>query len=74
MNSENAAAADPFGPIADEFVEEYRQGRRPSIEEYVRRFPDHAGEIREILPTLVMMERAKSVSGSIDSESLFAED
>jgi WD40 repeat protein/serine/threonine protein kinase len=56
--------ADPFGRIADEFVEEFRQGRRPSVEEFASRFPVYADEIREILPTLVLMERAKSVGGS----------
>ncbi len=69
-----ADPADPFGQIADAFVEEYRLGRRPSLEDYARRFPKHAGEIREILPTLVMMERAKSQSGSLHSEGVCSQD
>src|SRR5262245_31219168 len=71
--TDNADPADPFGQIADAFVEEYRQGRRPSLEDYARRFPTHANEIHEILPTLVMMERAKSLSGSLHGDAVCSE-
>jgi serine/threonine protein kinase/formylglycine-generating enzyme required for sulfatase activity len=60
MSDDDPSAADPFGQIADEFVEAFRQGKRPSIEEYARRYPAHADEIREILPALVLMEKAKA--------------
>jgi WD40 repeat protein/serine/threonine protein kinase len=60
MSDNDLSAADPFGAIADEFVEAFRQGRRPSVEEFARRHPGHADDIREILPALVLMERAKS--------------
>src|SRR5437016_1153966 len=60
MIDNNASAADPFGEIADEFVEAFRQGQRPSVEEFARRYPAHADEIREMLPALVLMEKAKS--------------
>jgi WD40 repeat protein len=60
MSDHNPSAADPFGQIADEFVEAFRQGKRPSVEEFARRYPEHADEIREMLPALVLMERAKS--------------
>jgi WD40 repeat protein/serine/threonine protein kinase/lipoprotein NlpI len=64
MNDNNASGADPFGQIADEFVEAFRQGQRPSVEEFARRYPEHADEIREMLPALVLMEKAKSASDS----------
>jgi WD40 repeat protein/serine/threonine protein kinase len=54
------STADPFGQIADEFVEAFRQGKRPSVEEFARRYPEHADEIRAMLPALVLMEKAKS--------------
>jgi hypothetical protein len=60
MSDSNSSDADPLGAIADEFVEAFRQGKRPSVEEYARRYPEHAGEIREMLPALVLMEKAKS--------------
>jgi hypothetical protein len=30
MSASDPSAADPFGQIADEFVEAFRQGKRPS--------------------------------------------
>ena len=60
MNDSETSAADPFGQIADEFVEAFRQGQHPSVEEFAHRYPAHADEIREMLPALVLMERAKS--------------
>jgi hypothetical protein len=60
MSDNNPSATDPLGQIADEFVEAFRQGKRPSVEEFARRYPEHANEIREMLPALVLMEQAKS--------------
>ena len=60
MTDNAPSGADPFGRIADEFVEACRQGRRPSVEEFARRYPAHADEIREMLPALVLMEKAKA--------------
>jgi serine/threonine protein kinase len=62
MSDNDASAAEPFGQIADEFVKAFRQGKRPSVEEFARRYPAHADEIREILPALVLMEQAKSAA------------
>jgi WD40 repeat protein/serine/threonine protein kinase len=58
---------DLFGAIADEFVAAFRQGRRPSVDEFARRYPEHADEIREMLPALVLIEKAKSVDDASDS-------
>src|SRR5207249_9141173 len=60
MNDTNPSAADPLGQIADEFVDAFRQGKRPSVEAFARRYPEHAGEIRDMLPALVLMEKAKA--------------
>src|SRR5437870_5280190 len=60
MSDNNPSAADPFGQIADEFVEAFRQGLRPSVEDFARRYPAHADEIREMLPALALMEQAKT--------------
>jgi WD40 repeat protein/serine/threonine protein kinase len=60
MSDNDPSCADPLGQIADEFVEAFRQGKRPSVEEFVRRYPAHADELREMLPALVLMEKAKS--------------
>jgi hypothetical protein len=34
MSDNDPSVADPFGQIADEFVEAFRQGQRPSVEEF----------------------------------------
>jgi WD40 repeat protein/serine/threonine protein kinase len=60
MNDNDQSAADPLGEIADEFVAAFRQGQRPSVEEFARRFPAHADDLRDLLPALVLMEAAKS--------------
>src|SRR5262245_59200322 len=63
MNDESFSA-DALGPIADEFVEALRQGKRPSIEAFACRFPAQADDIRAMLPALVLMEQAKSGDSS----------
>src|SRR2546426_7663848 len=60
MSDNDLSAADPFGQIADEFVAAFRQGKRPSVEAFARRSPEHADEIRDMLPALVLMEKARS--------------
>src|SRR5262245_61261065 len=64
MNDNDLSAADPFGQIADEFVEAFRQGKRPSVEEFAQRYPANADEIREMLPALMLMEQAKIADDS----------
>src|SRR5438445_4624301 len=64
MDEIDASGADPLGAIADEFVEAFRQGQRPSVEEFARRYPAHADEIRDMLPALALMEKAKSADDS----------
>jgi serine/threonine protein kinase len=43
--------------LAEEFVERYRQGERPPLSEYTARYPEHAEQIRDLFPALVMMEQ-----------------
>src|SRR5262249_46903712 len=52
-------ASDLVDQVAEEFAERCRRGESPSIEEYVRRYPEHSSKIRELLPSVVMMERLK---------------
>jgi serine/threonine protein kinase/tetratricopeptide (TPR) repeat protein len=64
MSDNHPSAADRFGQIADEFVAAIRQGQRPSVEEFARRYPEQADEIREMLPALMVMEKARSADDS----------
>ena len=60
MTDSDPSSEDPLGQIADEFVEAFRQGKNPSVEEFARRYPEHADEIRDMLPALALMEQAKT--------------
>jgi serine/threonine protein kinase/WD40 repeat protein len=60
MNDNLPSSTDPIGDIADAFVAAFRQGKRPSVEDFAGRYPEHAAELREILSALVLMEKAKS--------------
>src|SRR6516225_1597694 len=53
--------------LAEEFVERYRRGERPPLSEYTARYPEHAAEIRDLFPALVMMEQIapESEAGSL---------
>jgi WD40 repeat protein/serine/threonine protein kinase len=53
--------------LAEDFVESYRQGKRPRIDDYVRDHPHLADEIRDLFPTLLVVEDlAPDQDGSID--------
>jgi eukaryotic-like serine/threonine-protein kinase len=43
--------------FAEEFLERYRQGQRPSLKEYIDRYPALTDEIREVFPAMAMMEK-----------------
>src|SRR5262245_10475030 len=43
--------------LAEEFLDRYRRGERPSLKEYIDRHPALAGEIREVFPAMAMMEK-----------------
>ncbi|MFP6765707.1 MAG: serine/threonine-protein kinase, partial [Planctomycetaceae bacterium] len=48
---------NPVDILADEFSDRLRAGENPSITEYVRRHPDLETDIRELFPTITMMEQ-----------------
>ena len=56
------ADRDPFELLAAEFTDRCRCGQRPSIDEYARRHPKLAEEIRELFPTIAAIEQVKSAS------------
>src|SRR5437868_8581171 len=55
---EEPLSRDPVEQLAEAFLERYRRGERPSLSEFVARAPEHAEEIRELFPALVLMEQA----------------
>ena len=51
--------------LAEEFTHRVQKGKLPDIEEYAGRYPELAGRIRELFPTLMLLE---SMAASGDSE------
>lgn len=47
----------PVEVIAEEYSERLRAGEKPTIDEYVLRFPEHADLIRSVLPSIALVER-----------------
>jgi hypothetical protein len=52
-----SSRGDALEPLVESFLTRYRNGERPSIEDYIKHYPDLAEEIREAFPTLVMIEQ-----------------
>jgi WD40 repeat protein/serine/threonine protein kinase len=44
------------GKLGEEFMERFRRGDRPALSEYTDRYPEYAGDIRDLFSALVMME------------------
>lgn len=51
-------ARDPVETLAEEFLERYRRGELPAISEFIALAPEHAEEIRDLFPALILMEKA----------------
>jgi tetratricopeptide (TPR) repeat protein len=50
---------NPVDDLAEEFARRWRDGERPSVEDYAARFPQWAVEIRDLFPAVLMMEQLK---------------
>jgi len=51
---------DALDLVAAEFADRCRRGERPLIKDYAERHPELADDIRELFPTIVELETAKS--------------
>ena len=58
---------DPVEQLAEEFLDRRRRGQQVSIADYAQRRPDLAERIRELFPTLLLMEdlRPDDVGGRV---------
>ena len=54
----NSSDRNPIDCLAEEFARKIRNGENPTVEEYAERFPEHADEIRIVLPSVEMLEQA----------------
>src|SRR5262245_4737990 len=58
-------ARDPVEELAEVFLERYRRGERPALSDFIARAPEHAEEIRELFPALVLLEKANPASAAL---------
>src|SRR5262245_26500164 len=49
--------ADPLDALVEEFLGRRRRGESPSAEDYAGQYPELAGRIRALFPTLLLLER-----------------
>ena len=57
MIGPHTADPDAIDQLAESFVTRYRAGERPSVDEYAEHYPELAETLRELLPTLVLLEQ-----------------
>jgi WD40 repeat protein/serine/threonine protein kinase len=70
MPAEPVDRFDLLDRLAEEFAVRFRRGERPSLKEYLDRYPDLADDIREMLPAMVAMEQVeKEVRGAEESSA-----
>ena len=60
---ESPAEEPQIEDLAEEFLDRWRRGERPTLDEYAARYPGIADEIREFFPVLGMVEDFKPGAG-----------
>ncbi|MFO0812077.1 MAG: serine/threonine-protein kinase [Gemmatales bacterium] len=56
MTTVTGNSHDPVDRLAEDFLDRYRRGERPSLTEYARQFPDVANEVADVIQVMLMME------------------
>jgi tetratricopeptide (TPR) repeat protein len=59
------AERDPVEVLAEDFAERLRRGERPSIADYVKRYPELADQIEALFPALLLVEEAATEEYSV---------
>jgi WD40 repeat protein/serine/threonine protein kinase/tetratricopeptide (TPR) repeat protein len=60
---DSSSDRNPVEALAEEFVERYPRGERPTLAEYAARYPALADDIRELFPALLLMENIRPEPG-----------
>jgi serine/threonine protein kinase/WD40 repeat protein/tetratricopeptide (TPR) repeat protein len=60
----SGASEDVVGPVMESFLARYRRGERPALTDLVKRHPELADELLEMIPALVELERIGGATGS----------
>jgi serine/threonine protein kinase len=68
MNECSSDKADVVDQVTDSFVGELRAGGRPSIDDYLERYPELAEQLAELLPAIALLEQHAAICNSRNSE------
>src|SRR5437870_5566178 len=60
--NESLSDRDPVEVLAEEFRGRLRRGERPDVEDYARRHPLLADQIRDLFPALLLVEGLKAAA------------
>jgi serine/threonine protein kinase len=61
---------DPIDVLAEEFAARCRRGEQPAVSEYTARYPEWAGQLRDVLPPVALMERLKRLRQAPPAEEV----
>jgi WD40 repeat protein/tetratricopeptide (TPR) repeat protein len=61
MSIDDSRGFDLLDRLAEEFADRYRRGERPSLSEYIERYPHLADDIRGFFPALVRVEQVEEI-------------
>ena len=62
---DNGSRADLIDQLAEEFLSRFRRGERPAVQEYAAKYPEHADQIRDLFPALVVLEQAAPATDTV---------
>ena len=69
----NTSDRNPMDRVAEEFAQRIRAGEHPTVDEYVQKYPQHADEIRVVLPSVEMLEQlSQKTAAAAHTDTLLA--
>ena len=66
MPIDDSRGYDLLDRLVDEFAARFRRGERPSLKDYIDRYPELADEIREVFPALISVEQVEEICNDRD--------
>jgi eukaryotic-like serine/threonine-protein kinase len=60
---------DSMGPVVESFLNRFRRGERPALTDLIARHPELAGQVGELIPTLVELEQLGGSRGDVNPSS-----
>jgi hypothetical protein len=61
MATDDPRGYDLLDRLAEEFAARFRGGERPSLKEYIDRYPALADDIRDLFPALLKVEQVEEI-------------